>query len=90
MREFDLGKNIRNEVLKAINDERDRQDRKWGEQIHDYPTWLTILVEEVGEVAQAMQSEKGWGKSTDANNLYKELIQVSAVAVAICEQILKE
>lgn len=42
---------------------------------------------QVGEVAQAMQSEMGWGKPTDANNLYEELIHVAAVSVAIAEQI---
>lgn len=34
-----------------------------------------------------MQSEMGWGKPTDANNLYEELIHVAAVSVAIAEQI---
>lgn len=34
-----------------------------------------------------MQSEMGWDKPTDANNLYEELIHVAAVSVAIDEQI---
>lgn len=80
----------RTQVINDIHQERSRQDYKWGEQVHDYPTWLTILVEEVGEVAQAMQSDKGWGKSTDADNLYKELIQVAAVATAIAEQVMHD
>ncbi|WP_346206797.1 MazG-like family protein [Caldifermentibacillus hisashii] len=78
---------LRLSVLNDVSKERDRQNRKWGPQRHDYKTWLTILVEEVGEVAQAMQSEMGWGKPTDANNLYEELIHVAAVSVAIAEQI---
>lgn len=81
---------LRNMVLEDINQERNRQDEKWGIQRHDLGTWLTILVEEVGEVAQAMQANKGWGKETDASNLYKELIHVSAVSGAIAEQLLEE
>lgn len=75
------------EVLTDIDNERTRQDSKWGIQRHDYGTWLTILVEEVGEVAQAMQADKGWGKESDANHLYTELIHVAAVATAIAEQV---
>ena len=72
-----------NEVLK----ERERQNAKWGWQRHDYGTWLMILVEEVGEVAQAMQKQKGWGKDTDSDDLFTELIHVAAVATAIAEQV---
>lgn len=67
--------------------ERDRQDNKWGVQRHDMGTWLKILVEEVGEVAQAMQQDMYCAKDSDADNLYTELIQVSAVAQAIAEQV---
>lgn len=75
------------EVLLDVKTERFRQDKKWGIQRHDYGTWLMILSEEVGEVAQAMQKNKGWGKDTDADDLYIELIHVAAVAVAIAEQV---
>lgn len=82
------------DLMLRINDEvlleRDRQNTKWGHQRHTYGDWLKILVEEVGEVAQAMLTGKGWGKDTDANNLYKELIQVAAVASAIAEQVREE
>lgn len=74
-------------VLQDVATERSRQLAKWGEQEHDHGTWLMILTEEVGEVAQAMQKEKGWGKPTDSDDLYKELIHVAAVAVSIAEQV---
>lgn len=83
-------KPLTNEVLVEIGLERMRQDTKWGVQRHDFGTWLMILTEEVGEVAQAMQKNMSWGKETDANDLFKELIQVSAVAGAIAEQILEK
>jgi NTP pyrophosphatase (non-canonical NTP hydrolase) len=77
-------------VLIDVEKERKRQNKKWGRQRHDHGTWLTILVEEVGEVAQAMQTAKGWGKQSDANDLYEELIHTAAVAVAIAEQVKEE
>jgi NTP pyrophosphatase (non-canonical NTP hydrolase) len=77
---------VNTDVLK----ERDRQNKKWGLQHHDYGTWLQILIEEVGEVAQAMQKAKGWGKESDADDLYTELVHVSAVACAIAEQVREE
>lgn len=80
----------RTDVINDINCERDRQNYKWGEQHHDYNTWLTILVEEVGEVSQAIQANRRWGKDGDKQNLYEELIQVSAVAAAVAEQVLKD
>jgi hypothetical protein len=33
--------------------ERERQDRKWGVQIHPPAIWLVILGEEVGEACKA-------------------------------------
>lgn len=77
----------RQTVMNDVWAERERQNRKWGIQHHAYPYWLTILVEEVGEVAQAMQKGSVAYKSSDANDLYKELIQVAAVAVAIAEHV---
>jgi NTP pyrophosphatase (non-canonical NTP hydrolase) len=77
-------------VIFDIADERKWQDKKWGIQRHSKGDWLKILVEEVGEVAQAMQKEKNWGKETDSNNLYQELIQVAAVSCAIAEQVREE
>lgn len=82
--------NGRTKVLNDINNERARQKLKWGVQHHGYPVWLTILVEEVGEVAQAMQKGSQAYKQSDADDLYKELIQVAAVATAIAEQVISD
>lgn len=74
-------------VLIDVDDERTRQDALWGKQRHSLGDWLMILGEEYGEVCQAMQKTKSWGKETDSNDLYTELIQLAAVAVAIAEQV---
>jgi NTP pyrophosphatase (non-canonical NTP hydrolase) len=81
--------NLTLQVLLAIDAERTRQNQLWGKQRHDIGKWLAILGEEFGEVAQAMQPHMGLKttKDSDANDLYKELIQVAAVSCAFAEQI---
>ncbi|MFJ8268508.1 hypothetical protein [Peribacillus asahii] len=83
---------LKNKVLLAVEAERFRQNAKWGRQRHSYGAWLAILAEEFGEVAQAMQGRMGLTsmKDSDADDLYEELVQVAAVAVAIAEQALEE
>lgn len=39
-------------ALQAIMTERQRQHEKWGVPRHDFTVWLTVLSEEVGELAQ--------------------------------------
>lgn len=65
-------------VFALIEQERQRQDNKWGEQSHHPGMWMMILSEEVGEAAKA---------ALEGNNeqWQTELIQVAAVAVAALE-----
>lgn len=64
--------------------ERFNQDVKWGIQQHTLDKWLTILVEEVGEVAKAIL-EQGDGAHLPCGKveINKELIQIAAVCIAI-------
>ncbi|WP_218825864.1 MazG-like family protein [Priestia aryabhattai] len=80
------------EINKDVLQERVSQNTKWGHQRHPMGAWLAILAEEFGEVSQAMQSKLGLTsmKDSDADDLYKELIQVAAVASAIAEQVKEE
>lgn len=67
------------DILQAIREERVRQDEKFGSQrTHTPEKWLTILVEEVGEVAEAILGEED-------KNYPVELVQVAAVAVVALE-----
>ena len=50
-------------------------DRRWGPQFHDDDRWLSILTEEVGEVAKALNDKE------DAAAIEAELIQVASVAL---------
>ena len=47
-------------LLDEIREERRRQEAKWGPQTHDPMKWMVILMEEVGETAEAYL-EKDYG-----------------------------
>ena len=72
-------------ILYDIIDERIRQDKKWGadRELNNY-IWLGILMEEVGEIATAINKEVHWLKGR------KELVQIAAVAIAWIEKLDKE
>jgi NTP pyrophosphatase (non-canonical NTP hydrolase) len=69
---------LRENIFLEIHDERNRQDSLWGEQNHDPYYWLTILVEEVGEVAKALCEKK-------PDEYRYELVHTAAVAVSMIE-----
>lgn len=50
------------EAQAKVYAERRRQDTKWGNQHHPCSVWLTILLEEVGSVARAINEQELWGK----------------------------
>jgi NTP pyrophosphatase (non-canonical NTP hydrolase) len=82
------------EALKAqvaidVELERQRQEKLWGIQRHDFNKWFSLVVEEVGEVAEALNriNFPEDAKKTDASNLYRELIQVSAITRAFAEHV---
>lgn len=75
-------------IWAAIKNERARQDQIFGEQNHDPFKWLSILLEEVGEVAKAI-NDHHWSQES-AEAIKDELIQVAAVAVAAIESLQRQ
>lgn len=73
-----------NKVLLEIQDERVRQEAKWGEQNHEMSDYYTILGEEFGEVGKAICESK-LQKIVHTHEIRKELVQLAAVAVAMAE-----
>lgn len=65
--------------------ERQRQDLKWGIQNHQSNVWLSILAEEFGEVAKALNETTLDPKTWE--DLKTELVQVAAVAQAWHESV---
>lgn len=77
-------------IFEEINDERRKQDTKWGIQNHKPIEWIANLTEEVGEASKA--ALKGHLKNcywdlTLLKEYREELIQVVAVAVAMIESL---
>ena len=84
-------------VFRDVAEERRSQDAKWGADRSLHPSlWLTILVEEVGEVAEVILDDmNGVAIASDddltvEDRLREELVQVAAVAVAQIEQLDRE
>ena len=65
-------------VLVEVGQERSRQDELWGPPDRDWPMWIVILGEEIGEACRAVVLD-------DAELYRTELIHVAAVAVSAIE-----
>lgn len=72
-------------AIADVLEERERQEAKWGEQNHDPFTYLAILTEEVGEYAQACLDTRFGGKDAGYDKMLTEIIQTTAVALAMLE-----
>ena len=66
-----FGSDAQAKAQNAVLKERRNQDGKWGYVEHNGPEWLSILMEEVGEMCQDINQ---------GNDYKEELIQVAAVA----------
>jgi len=86
-------KGTRRIALNLVDDERNKQDLKWGEQNHSQQAWTGILGEEFGEYCQAV-NETYLGNATKKHeggydNILKELTHVAAVAVGAMESLMR-
>ncbi len=76
-------------IFKRIETERASQDEKWGPlpRAHGMDKWLAILMEEVGELSQAVLQMESHDKAGDwVANFEKEAVQCMAVLVAMVQQ----
>lgn len=72
-------------VYDDVLQERKLQDTKWGVQNHTPLEWLSILTEEVGELAKEVNEDHFAASIINAHALRSELIQCAAVCVAFAE-----
>lgn len=72
-------------ALVSVLVERIRQDDKWGEQNLNPYIYLAVLLEEVGEFAQAVLQTQYGGDKGGWSNVRKEAIHTAAVALALLE-----
>lgn len=68
-----------------VLEERSQQDAKWGVNDYHAAVWLTILAEEFGEVAKAV--ERIIFADSGSSQAREELIHVAAVALAWTERL---
>lgn len=71
---------MKNQLPDIVDKEMQQQDKKWGADRHQEPlTWLAILTEEIGEIAQAILHDQHGGNH--AGTLEIELVQAIAVGL---------
>ena len=73
------------DVVSEVIAEKDRQKELWGEQNHNPHIYMGILVEEVGEAAQALNEFYFKGEPKELAHHREELVQVAAVAISAIE-----
>lgn len=80
---------ISNYAVWSALGEMTAQDRKWGAFRQQHPfIWSTILMEEAGELAQAILHTEFGGDH--AGTIRAEAVQVAAVAIQLIEQLDRE
>lgn len=77
--------NIRDKIFNEISKERDRQDKKWGEQNHDILQWFSIIDEERGEISKAWNEYAFDNHLIHIKEIKTEAIQTCACIVAMLE-----
>ena len=75
----------RQKALKAIYEERDRQDEKWGIQNHKPLQWFSIIGEEYGEMLKAYNEYTFDKQLSHIENMIREAVQTAASCVAMLE-----
>lgn len=77
------------EIFKLIEKEILNQDTRWGIRDQHPSIWLTILTEEVGEVANEICEGNFNVKEMNLDDYESELIQIAAVACQMVKNIKK-
>lgn len=84
------------ELVGMVQEESKRQIEKWGIQEHSLTKWFTILAEDVGSIAKAInnyealpfcQQEKDY---INLDKIVDEAIQVATLCLKIVEMIREE
>jgi hypothetical protein len=76
------------EPIQIVIDERERQNKLWGEQNHPAPYWTGIIGEEFGELCEAITETYLIGKHPDRGgykNLMKEASHIAATSIQFME-----
>lgn len=77
--------NSQKKIIKEVLDERERQDKKWGEQNHPAPVWGMIIGEEFGEMCKAINEFGFYPVRETEDQIYTEAIHTMASCMAMLE-----
>lgn len=79
-------RNKTDEVISDVLDKCRTASVKYGDG-SDYTSgkWLTLLMEEVGEIAQSLQKDESWSKESDKSDDYEEITDAAAVLIRWAE-----
>ena len=86
---------IRSVAVNLVNNERNRQDAKWGTQNHEPAVWTVILGEEFGEFCEAVNEtifcygDNAKPEKGGYENMIEELTHVAAVATGAIECLMR-
>lgn len=75
----------KSQALEDVLKEREKQEKKWGEQNHNPYIYYAILGEEFGELGQSILQTQFGGEHGGWENVRKEAIHTAAVALAVIE-----
>lgn len=78
-------------AFNSVLQERNDQDKTFGEQVHDPAYWLAIMAKQVGQLGSAI-IRRNWARDIEIRKaadvaVYREASQVAAVAVALMEAV---
>jgi len=76
------------DIFNKVLEERQRQNDKYGDRDQHPCVWMTILTEELGEVAKEI-CDAGFDHEKLDSNYETELIQMISVGVAMLENYYK-
>ena len=77
-----------NHLMDMVEEENQRQIKKWGIQTHTPFEWLTYTMEELGEVAKAIAEYEY--RSGHKNQIIREAIQTATLSLKIAEMYMGE
>lgn len=78
-------RDINRMVVADVQDERAQQNRRFGMTPVSREVMMSVLVEEVGEVAKEINDYRKAKNTNHLNLMRQELVQVAAVAVKMIE-----
>ncbi len=83
LEDYEISQIDQDVVIALVKEEEFKQRARWGVQNLTLPEWITILSEEVGELAKAVMTQEYDRPGKSPENIVHEAIQVAMIAQKI-------